>query len=42
MLTISMGVATSIPDINEDQLLNNADATMYMAKRAGGNRVVYA
>jgi two-component system cell cycle response regulator len=42
MLTISMGVATATPDISEDQLLNNADAAMYMAKRSGGNRVVYA
>lgn len=42
MLTISMGVATALPDSTDDQLLSNADAAMYMAKRAGGNRVVYA
>ena len=40
-LTVSMGVATASSESSVDQLLANADAAMYRAKRAGTNRVVF-
>ena len=41
-LTVSMGVAIGGAESSVDQLLNDADAAMYQAKRQGGNRVGYA
>jgi diguanylate cyclase (GGDEF)-like protein len=42
IVTVSVGVATAFPGHSEDQLLRDADAAMYHAKREGGNRVIYA
>jgi diguanylate cyclase (GGDEF)-like protein len=41
-ITISLGVVLAESDINEEQLLHNVDTAMYQAKRAGGNRTVFA
>ena len=41
-ITISLGVVLADPDINEEQLLHQVDTAMYQAKRAGGNRTVFA
>jgi diguanylate cyclase (GGDEF)-like protein len=43
LLTISIGCATSSPRLNDDalKLLNNADAALYRAKRAGRNRAMH-
>ncbi len=37
-VTFSAGIATSVPGITADALLDQADAAMYRAKRAGRNR----
>ncbi|WP_277182656.1 sensor domain-containing diguanylate cyclase [Caballeronia sp. BR00000012568055] len=44
ILTVSIGCATSVPRQNDDalKLLNNADAALYRAKRAGRNRAEHA
>jgi diguanylate cyclase (GGDEF)-like protein len=40
-ITISIGVAVLTDEITGiDDILRNADASMYQAKRLGGNRVV--
>ena len=41
MLTVSIGVATNLPDDGEDPevMLARADAALYRAKNAGRNRV---
>jgi two-component system cell cycle response regulator len=41
-VTVSIGVATADVESSEDQLLDIADAAMYLAKREGGNRVTFA
>ena len=41
-VTVSIGVATGNVESSLDTLLDAADAAMYQAKHAGGNRVVYA
>jgi hypothetical protein len=37
-VTFSAGIATSVPGITADALLDQADKAMYRAKRAGRNR----
>jgi diguanylate cyclase (GGDEF)-like protein len=41
-VTVSIGVALSSADNGVDELLDCADAAMYRAKQAGGNRVFFA
>ncbi|MCX6068422.1 MAG: GGDEF domain-containing protein, partial [Chloroflexi bacterium] len=41
-ITVSIGIAILEPDHELDKLMESADAAMYRAKRAGGNRVVYS
>jgi diguanylate cyclase (GGDEF)-like protein len=41
-ISVSLGVASTGKVNDLDKLLECADAAMYRAKRAGGNRVVYA
>lgn len=41
-LSASFGVAVSQPDESQDQLLQRADAALYMAKQTGRNRVSLA
>lgn len=41
-LTVSVGVATLLPDEDADRLVARADDAMYAAKRAGRNRVEVA
>ena len=38
-ITISVGIATLLPAEDAASLMARADAAMYEAKRAGGNRV---
>lgn len=37
--SVSIGVATSLPDTTTEELLRNADTAMYVAKRSGKDRV---
>jgi diguanylate cyclase (GGDEF)-like protein len=41
-MTVSAGVATSVPDMDADTLLRLADDALYRAKETGRNRVVRA
>jgi diguanylate cyclase (GGDEF)-like protein len=39
---VSIGAAVSTPGVSSDRLLRSADAAVYEAKRAGGQRMIVA